>query len=71
MTQQKDKLMYKDKLMFFATPTHTCPVHGDTHDTIISTIPGHEGIWCMVCCLEMLDRKGVCRMTEITDEKPE
>lgn len=31
-----------------------CPKHGIHAHTIVSTIPGHEGRWCMICWLETL-----------------
>jgi hypothetical protein len=31
-----------------------CPKHGVHAQTIVSTIPGHEGHWCMICWLETL-----------------
>lgn len=31
-----------------------CPKHGIHPHTIVSTIPGHEGHWCMICWIEML-----------------
>lgn len=45
-----------------ATETHkpmtenwvTCPKHGTHKHVISSTIPGHEGVWCQVCWLELL-----------------
>lgn len=32
----------------------TCPKHGETPNSIISTIKGHEGAWCQICWLESL-----------------
>lgn len=31
-----------------------CPAHGIHEHYIESTIPGHEGHWCMICQLEKL-----------------
>ena len=31
-----------------------CPKHGQHNQYIRSTIPGHEGHWCMICWLESL-----------------
>ena len=31
-----------------------CPKHGQHDQYIQSTIPGHEGHWCMICWLETL-----------------
>jgi hypothetical protein len=35
-------------------PKINCPRHGAHAHTIVSTIPGHEGYWCMICWLETL-----------------
>ena len=31
-----------------------CPKHGEHPHSIVSTIPGHEGVWCQICWLESL-----------------
>ena len=40
---------------FIYEPTKViCPKHGTHGHTIHSSIPGHEGRWCMLCALEKL-----------------
>ncbi len=31
-----------------------CPKHGEHSNVIVSTIPGHEGVWCQICWLDLL-----------------
>lgn len=40
----------------YEEPKIDCPTHGIHHFTIASTIPGHEGRWCMICWLETLGK---------------
>ena len=35
-------------------PYVICPKHGEHYHTITSSIKGHEGVWCMVCALDLL-----------------
>lgn len=51
----------------FVQPKYECPKHGVHSSAIISTFKGNEGIWCMICCLETLDKLGVCRVKEIKE----
>jgi hypothetical protein len=46
--------------------TFICSVHGDINKhTINSNIPGYEGHWCMMCCLDKLDELGVQRAQKV------
>ena len=40
--------------MKYTTLEVFCPKHGNHTHTLSSTIPGHEGAWCMMCWLESL-----------------
>lgn len=40
--------------LVFEAPKIDCPKHGIHSHAIASTIPGHEGLWCMICWLETL-----------------
>lgn len=31
-----------------------CPKHGEHSHSIVSTIKGHEGVWCQICWIESL-----------------
>lgn len=31
-----------------------CSKHGTHKYSIVSTIPGHEGVWCQICWIETL-----------------
>ena len=31
-----------------------CPKHGTHKYSIVSTIDGHEGVWCQICWIETL-----------------
>jgi hypothetical protein len=31
-----------------------CPRHGTHNQLISSTVEGHKGHWCMLCCIESL-----------------
>jgi hypothetical protein len=52
MTQLTD-LEWKSTLVVEAAKID-CPKHGVHPHTIVSTIPGHNGHWCMLCWLETL-----------------
>lgn len=41
-----------------------CSIHGviPGDNTIVSTIPGHKGSWCMLCMLAHLDKVGISRV---------
>lgn len=46
---------------FFLGPaTYICPKHGRVTNYI--TIPGHGGLWCCSCWVEMLEGAGVCQV---------
>lgn len=34
--------------------TVICPKHGEHDHAILSTIPGHEGVWCQICWTESM-----------------
>jgi len=36
------------------TVTVICPKHGEHEHIIESTIPGHEGVWCLICWFESM-----------------
>ena len=38
----------------YMTYVVNCPKHGEHLNTIRSTIPNHEGVWCQICWLESL-----------------
>ena len=44
---------YQSTLIYKPTQV-VCPKHGTHSHTIVSTIKGHEGHWCMICALESL-----------------
>ena len=48
--------------MDISQPTYICPIHGEVTDCISSNIKGNEGMWCMVCVIELLN-KNVCKVT--------
>ena len=42
---------------------HVCPAHGDVGSgTIVSTIVGHEGTWCLLCVIEGLEKLGLQKL---------
>jgi hypothetical protein len=50
----------------FAAVEFNCPVHGNVGQHFFtSTIPGHEGVFCLKCMVEKLEVLGVSRVTRI------
>lgn len=41
-------------MMIITKYKYTCSKHGVVENTISSTIEGNCGIWCGVCCVEMI-----------------
>jgi hypothetical protein len=31
-----------------------CPKHGEHPNSIVSSVKGHEGVWCQICWTDML-----------------
>lgn len=47
-------------------PKFRCPLHGDISEVVSSGIKDHNGNWCMICLIELLD-KHVLRVQKIDD----
>jgi len=54
MTTLKYPIQYDKVVGSYEAKVVTCPVHGETQHSIVSTIKGHEGAWCQICWLESL-----------------
>ena len=50
------------------TITVICPKHGKHEYTIESTIPGYQGVWCLLCWQESLGPSLPYHRTEIAPD---
>ena len=66
MTDDTQKPTAGGAIFNFTDKKHYCPRHGEVKETMDSTIPGHEGRWCLRCWVEMVNRH--CH--KVTDTPP-
>lgn len=50
------------------TITVICPKHGEHDHPIISTIPGHEGVWCQICWTDSMGQSLPYRKSKVSLE---